>query len=147
MIVDVGEILLYKLPHNEGQFLLLPGRCQSAIFICFVDKFVLGSQLAGLHFYLLGWEFLACAHVFDFSSYIFRVQNESPTCVFNADMFATPSPTFKLPSYAIELAHLLAEAPSPPSSCTCPFNNLVLDFLDIEAEQGEDSDRYGSPSS
>jgi hypothetical protein len=34
----------------------------------------------------------------------------------------------------------------PPPSRTCPFNKLVLDFLDIEAEQGEDSDRHGSPS-
>ena len=49
--------------------------------------------------------------------------------------------TFELPSYATELANLLVEAPSPPPSCIQPFNKLVLDFLDIEAEEGEDSDR------
>jgi hypothetical protein len=61
-------------------------------------------------------------------------------------MFATPLMTFELPLYDVELAQLLAEAPSPPPSCTRPFNKLILDFLDIEAEHGEDSDRHGSPS-
>ena len=61
-------------------------------------------------------------------------------------MFATPLTTFELPSYDADLAHLLAKALSPPSSCTRPFNKLVLDFLDIEAKQGENSNRYGSPS-
>ena len=75
-----------------------------------------------------------------------RVQNESPIRVLNANMFATPSTTFELPSYAAELANLLAEAPSLPPIRTRPFNKLVLDFLDIEADQGEDSDRLGSPS-
>jgi hypothetical protein len=75
-----------------------------------------------------------------------RVQNESPIRILNADMFATPSTTFKLPSYVAELTYLLAEAPSPPPIPTRLFNKLVLDFLDIEAEQGEDSDRLGSPS-
>jgi hypothetical protein len=70
-----------------------------------------------------------------------RVQNKSPIRVLNADMFATPSTTFELLSYAAELTHLLAEAPSPTPIRTRPFNKLVLDFLDIEAEQGEDSDR------
>ena len=65
----------------------------------------------------------------------------------NADMFATPLTMFELPSYADELAHLLAETPSPPPRRTHPFNKLVLDFLNIEAEQGKDSDRHGSPSS
>ena len=75
-----------------------------------------------------------------------RVQIESPIRVLNADLFATPSTTFELPHYAAELAHLLAEAPSPPPSRIRPFNKLVLDFLDIEADQGEDSDRHSSPS-
>jgi hypothetical protein len=61
-------------------------------------------------------------------------------------MFATPLTTFEFPSYAAEFAHLLAEAPSPAPSSTRPFNKLVLDFLDIEAEQGVNSDRHGSPS-
>ena len=76
-----------------------------------------------------------------------RVQHESPVHVLNADMFATPLTTFELLAYAAELAHLLAEAPSPPPNRSRPFNKLVLDFLDTEAEQGEDSDRHGSPSS
>ena len=75
-----------------------------------------------------------------------RVQNESSIRVLNADMFAIPSTKFELPPYAANLAYLLAEAPSPPPSRTRPFNKVVFDFLDIEAEQGEDSDRYGSPS-
>ena len=77
---------------------------------------------------------------------MYRVQNESPILVLNADMFATPSISFDLPSYVAELANLLAEAPSPPPIRPCPFNNLLLDYLDLEAEQGKDSDRHGSPS-
>jgi hypothetical protein len=61
-------------------------------------------------------------------------------------MFATPSATFELPHYASEFAHLLAEAPSPPPSCIRPYNKLVLDFLDIEAEQSEESARHSSHS-
>ena len=45
-----------------------------------------------------------------------------------------------------ELANLLAEAPSPPPSRTNPFNKLILDFLNIEAKHGENSDRYGRQS-
>jgi hypothetical protein len=71
------------------------------------------------------------------SSYMYRSQNESPIRILNADMFATPSSMFELPSYAAEFAHLLAEAPSPPPICTHPLNKLVLNFLDIEAEQGK----------
>ena len=74
------------------------------------------------------------------------IKNESPIRVLNANMFATPSTTFELPSYAAELANLLAEAPSPPPIHTRPFNKNVLDFVDIEADQGEDSNRLGSPS-
>ena len=77
---------------------------------------------------------------------MFRVQIESPICILNADMFATLSTTFELPSNVAHLAHLLAEAPSPLLGRTRLFNKLVLDFLDIEAEHGEDSDRHGSPS-
>ena len=75
-----------------------------------------------------------------------RVQNENPIRILNVDMFATPATTFELSSYAAELAHLLVKALSPPPSRTRPFNKLVLDFLDIEAEQGEYSDRHDSPS-
>ena len=82
-----------------------------------------------------------------FLFYIFRFYIESPIRVFNADMFATPSTMFELPLYAADLAHFLAEAPFPPPSRTRLFNKLVLDFLDIKADQGEDSDRHGSPNS
>jgi hypothetical protein len=74
-----------------------------------------------------------------------RVPIESPIRVLNADMFATPSSSFELPPYAAQLANVYAEAPSPPASRTRPFDNLVLNFLDIEAMQGEDSDRHASP--
>jgi hypothetical protein len=60
-------------------------------------------------------------------------------------MSSSPSNTFELPTYASGLANLLAEAPSQPPSCIRSFNKLVLDYLDIEAEEGEDSDRHGSP--
>ena len=99
-----------------------------------MHKFVVGFQLACLNVYLPGSEFLACAN------------SEFILSVLNADMFATPSTTFKLPLYAADLAHLLAETPSPPPSRTRPFNKLVLDFLDIQAEQGEDSERHDKPS-
>ena len=71
----------------------------------------------------------------------------SPIRVLNPDMFATPSTTFELPCYAAELINLLVYAPSPPPIRTHPFKNQVLHYLDIEAPQGEDSDRHGSPSS
>ena len=66
--------------------------------------------------------------------------------VLRRGMSSSPSKTFELPSYAAGLANLLAEAPSPPPSRIRPFNKVVLDYLDIEAEEGEDSDRHGSPS-
>ena len=61
--------------------------------------------------------------------------------VLHRGMCSSPSKTFELPLYAVELANLLAEALSLPPSRIQPFNKLVLDFLDIEAEEGEDSDR------
>ena len=61
--------------------------------------------------------------------------------VLTADMFSTPSTTFELPCYAAGLANLLAEAPSPPPSRIRPFNKLVEVYVDIEAKEGEDSDR------
>ena len=64
---------------------------------------------------------------------MYRVQNESPIRVLNADMFATPSTTFEFSSYAADISHLLVEAPSPPPNRTRPFNKLVMGFLDIEA--------------
>ena len=77
---------------------------------------------------------------------MFKVPKESSIRVLTADVFATPLTTFELPSYAAKFAHHFAEAPSPPPSHTRPFNKLVLDFLDIKAEQGQDSDIHDSPS-
>ena len=51
-----------------------------------------------------------------------------------------------LPTYAAGLANLLAGTPSSPPSRIRPFNKSVSDYLDIEAEEGEDSDRHGSHS-
>jgi len=78
---------------------------------------------------------------------MFKVPKESPIHVHTTNMCATSSTKFELPSYIVELAHHFAEAPSPPPTRTCPFNNIVLGFLDIEAEQGEDNDRHNNPSS
>ena len=65
----------------------------------------------------------------------------------NAFPSSSPSTTFELPCYAAGLANLLAEAPSPPSSRIRPFNKLVEEYLDVEAEEGEGSDRHGNHSS
>ena len=76
-----------------------------------------------------------------------RVQNDSPIRILNTDVFGITSTTFDLPSYVVDLVHLLAEASSPPPMRTRPINNLVLNYFDIEAEQGKDSNRHDSPSS
>ena len=76
-----------------------------------------------------------------------RVPRDSPIRVLNSDMFATPSMTFNLPSYAADLAHIMVDWPSPPPRRTRHFNGLVSNFLDIEALQAEASDEHSSPSS
>ena len=137
--------LLRRLPHNKGWFLLLlPGRWRRTILICCVRKFFLATILLAFLSYRIGSGMGSC---FYSSSFMCKVQNQSPICVLTVDIFATLSTTFKLPSYAPELAHLLPESPSPPLSRTRPFNKLVFNFLDIEADQGKDSDRHGSLSS
>ena len=103
-------------------------------------KFVICFELAFFHSYLLISKLLALSNVILFLSCVYKAPIESPIRVLTADMFSTPSTTFEIPSYAAELANLLAEAPSPPTSCTRLFNNLVLDFLNIKAKQVEDSD-------
>jgi hypothetical protein len=77
---------------------------------------------------------------------MFRAHVHSPIRILTADIFSTPSTTFDLPSYAAEIANLMAEAPSPPPPRSCPYNKLVEDYLDIEADEGEDSDKDGSPT-
>ena len=132
-------------PLNEARFLLLfpeYGKAQFG-FAVYVSSF-LDSNLFAFLFSCIG-ALNMCSCFFRFF-FMFRVQNESPVRVLNADMFATPPLTFELPSYPAKLAYHLAETPSPPPSCTCPFNKVVLDFLDIEAKHGKDSDRHGSPS-
>ena len=62
-------------------------------------------------------------------------------------MTSSPSKMFELPCYAADLANILAEAPSPPPSRIRPFNKLVEEYVDVEADEGEDSDRHGSLSS
>lgn len=113
-------------------FLLLPKRRRRAISVCCVHKFVLGFKLACLHFYLLGSKFFACAHVCFSLSCMFEAQNESRICVLNADMFATPLTMFECPSYVAEFVHLLTQGMSFHHSCSCPFNKLILDFLEAE---------------
>ena len=146
------SLLLPMCEHNQEHtsqrgsvFAPPPGRWQSKILICCVRKFVIGFELAFYHFFLLDLKMLALANVILLSSSMFRVQNESPIHVLTADMFLTPSRTFQLSCYVVGLANLLAEAPSPPPICTRPFNKEFLDYVDIEAEEGEDSDEHGSP--
>jgi hypothetical protein len=131
------------LPLVEALFLLLlPGRWPSAISICSVSKFVI--------VFYLSFIFISSSRTFQLyliclTSFMCRVQNDSPIRVLNADMFSTPSTTFELPPYAAQFANVLAEAPSPPPVRTRPFNIQVLDFMDIEAVQGENSERHASP--
>ena len=56
-------------------------------------------------------------------------------------MCLSPSKIFELPLYATEFTNLLAEVPSLPPNRIRPFNKLLLDLLDIEAKEGDDSDR------
>ena len=109
-------------------------------------KFVIGFELAFFHIFFFGLKLLALANVILFSFCMFRVLNESPIRVLTEDMFLTPSRTFELLCYAAGFANLLADAPSLPPSRTRPFNKLKEDYLNIEAEEGEDSDRHSSPT-
>ena len=124
------------------------GEAQFLLAVC-VSSFLASNLLACISIFS-DWNFW---HLFffrficsQFLFYMFTVQIESPIRVLTADMFATLSTTFELPLYVADLAHLLAEAPSPPLCRTHSFHKLVLDSLNIEAKQGEDSDRHGNPS-
>jgi hypothetical protein len=75
---------------------------------------------------------------------VFRVPRENDDL--SLRMSSSPFNTFELPTYAAGLANLFADAPSPPPTRIRPFNKLVFEYVDIEAEEGEDSDRQGSPS-
>ena len=136
------------LAPQQGSVFAPPPRkmAKRAILICCVRKFVIGFELVLFHSCLIGLKLLALSNVILFLSCMFRAQFQSPICVFTADMFSMPFITFEILCYAAEFANLLAEVPSPPPSCIRPFNKLVYDSRDIEAEEGEDSDRHGSPN-
>ena len=50
-------------------------------------------------------------------------------------MFSTPPKLFYLPSYAVGLAQVFADAPSPIPLRSRHYNSRVLDFVDVEATQ------------
>ena len=77
---------------------------------------------------------------------MYRVSPERPTHIFNAEMFSTPPKQFYLLSYAGGLIHVFAEAPSLVPARTRRYNSRVLDFVDVEARQGYDSDDSSSRS-
>ena len=59
-------------------------------------------------------------------------------------MFCTPPKLFYLLSYAGGLAHVFAEASSPVPVRTRRYNSRVLDFVDVEARQSDESDGSSS---
>ena len=65
-----------------------------------------------------------------------------------ADMFSSPPRSFSLPSYAEEIAAVLADASSPVPVCrNSSFDPRVLEFLDVEAGEGDGSDSSSSSDS
>ena len=77
---------------------------------------------------------------------MYRVSPPRPPRVLNAEMFSSPPKPFDLPSYAGGLAHVFAEVPSPVPVCTRRYNSRVLDFVDVEAGQSDESDGSSSRS-
>ena len=77
---------------------------------------------------------------------MYRVSLQRPPHILNAEMFSTPPKPFYLPSYARGLAQVFAEAPSLVPVCTRCYNSRVLDFVDVEARQGDKSDGSSSHS-
>ena len=77
---------------------------------------------------------------------MYKVSLPRPPRILNAKMFSSPSKPFDLPSYAGGLAHVFAEAPSPVPVRTRRYNSRVLDFVDVEAEQSDESDGSSSRS-
>ena len=61
-------------------------------------------------------------------------------------MFSTLPKLFYLPSYAGGLLQVFAKAPSPVLVRTRHYNSRVLDFVDVEAKQGNESDGSSSRS-
>ena len=77
---------------------------------------------------------------------MYRVSPPRPLRILNAEMFSSPPKPFDLPSYARGLVHVFAEAPSPVPVRTQRYNSRVLDFVDIEAGQSDESDGSSSRS-
>ena len=84
------------------------------------------------------------------NSIVYRVSPPRPPRILNAEMFSSPPKPFDLPSYAGGLAHVFAKAPSPvpvPVPVrTRRYNSRVLDFVDVEARQSDESDGSSSHS-
>ena len=80
------------------------------------------------------------------SSTLYRVSPQRPTRILNAEMFSTPPKRFYLPSYVGGLAHVFAEAPSLVLVRTQRYNSRVLDFVDVKARHGDESDGSSSRS-
>ena len=80
------------------------------------------------------------------NSIMYRVSPPRPPRVLNVEMFSSPPKPFDLPSYAEGLAHVFAEAPSPVPVRTRRYNSRVLDFVDVEAGQSDESDGSSSRS-
>ena len=71
---------------------------------------------------------------------------QTPHHVLTSEMFATPPKAYHLPSYTSGLAKIFAEAPSPIQHHNYHYNSRVLDFVDVETRQGDDSDASSSQS-
>ena len=80
------------------------------------------------------------------NSIVYRVSPPRPPRILNAEMFSSPPKPFDLLSYAGGLAHVFAEAPSPVLVCTQHYNSRVLDFVDVEPRQSDESDGSSSCS-
>ena len=80
------------------------------------------------------------------NSIVYKVSPPRPPHILNAEMFSSPPKSFYLPSYAGGLAHVFAKAPSPVPVHTRRYNSRVLDFVDVEAIQSDESDGSSSCS-
>ena len=80
------------------------------------------------------------------NSIVYRVSPPRPPRILNAEMFFSPPQLFDLPSYTRGLAHVFAEAPSLVPVRTRRYNSRVLDFVDVEAGQSDESDGSSSRS-
>ena len=80
------------------------------------------------------------------NSIVYRVSSPRPPHILNTEMFSSPPKPFDLLSYAGGLAQVFAEAPSPIPVCTRRDNSRVLDFVDVEPRQSDESDGSSSCS-